>query len=704
MTGRRMGIAAFLLCCFLLSMSVGADRAWAAEAPDRAERWSVTAIYVDGVKLSVEPEQGYFYVDANGRTMAPLRALAEAMKLKVDWNDRTGEILINGGASGTMVFAEGQKSYKAGSSSYSMDTAPVMIQGRAHVPVRFIVDGSGAVMDVGAQRFANGETYTLRIYTTWGNVTPTAPDWAGHDYAPEFNTVAYKPENWNRIVDFRKRAAAGEDVWEELSAFLKENKDDPGISYEALLIEAEMAKHGYKSGHWPMGGGLERSPQQSLSCYQWLIRRSANRGELYERGFQTLLDTDNSYRYYKVNPFTYKRPWTQYYDNETFLAESCFDPFRGTEEWKNATGNQVYIDYLLRRPLFQPYESQGTVMFDLSQLARGLGYDYEFDNLQRNEDLSDQPFITLLPKAVDITGFPAVLRRYDREIVVTVGSDVVKVDGKTVRMKQHSEAKDVYMGQVAVPMCFITDILGENISFDEERQSYVITKKENLSGTNLDEWCRAMNAVIEARGNGDPYLFGARRALMNEGDTGVEADRKALVGSWNCTNYEEFKTTVDWLMSEGHNTGFKRDAAYVRSLSDQEYAELLNASSPTDVYMWKLTRELDSKWGERGIMNWDLFRVAMLVNRGYGAEYLTAEEALSLLEPAAEALRSNFSNWDEAYENYLDGFAWWSRTDPETEGTEYRTRVDLYQELKENQKYNGVLFDETLFQKPVKGI
>lgn len=51
-----------------------------------------------------------------------------------------------------------------------------------------------------------------------------------------------------------------------------------------------------------------------------------------------------------------------------------------------------------------------------------------------------------------------------------------------------------------------------------------------------------------------------------------------------------------------------------------------------------------------------------LVQFGYEAGYVTYEEALVLLEPAAKRLQASFSSWRRAYENYLDGYGWWSGT------------------------------------------
>ena len=122
--------------------------------------------------------------------------------------------------------------------------------------------------------------------------------------------------------------------------------------------------------------------------------------------------------------------------------------------------------------------------------------------------------------------------------------------------------------------------------------------------------------------------------------------------------------------------------------------------------MFPYTKQLSEKWGDRGILCWDLFRMSNLVQWGYLAGYVTYPEALALLEPAAKLLRENFSSWDEAYENYLDGYQWWLQIDGRKTDVWKTERGQAYLELKKDPNF-GPLFDNTLFQTgviPVPGV
>ena len=75
---------------------------------------------------------------------------------------------------------------------------------------------------------------------------------------------------------------------------------------------------------------------------------------------------------------------------------------------------------------------------------------------------------------------------------------------------------------------------------------------------------------------------------------------------------------------------------------------------------------------------------------------------LALLEPAATLLKENFSSWDEAYENYLDGYNWWDRNDVLNRDIWDTPRGRIYQRMADSE-----IFDDALFQAgitPVPGI
>ena len=79
---------------------------------------------------------------------------------------------------------------------------------------------------------------------------------------------------------------------------------------------------------------------------------------------------------------------------------------------------------------------------------------------------------------------------------------------------------------------------------------------------------------------------------------------------------------------------------------------------------------------------------------------------MALLEPAAARLKENFSSWDEAYENYLDGYNWWARNDVLDQDVWETSRGTHYLQMKQSSEGLAV-FDDPLFQTdiiPVPGL
>lgn len=94
-----------------------------------------------------------------------------------------------------------------------------------------------------------------------------------------------------------------------------------------------------------------------------------------------------------------------------------------------------------------------------------------------------------------------------------------------------------------------------------------------------------------------------------------------------------------------------------------------------------------------------------LVQWGYMSGYVTYAEALVLLEPAVTLLKDNFSSWDEAFENYVDGYNWWARNNVLGQDTWDTSRGGHYQMYKK--RYGSDFFNDALFRQeiiPVPGL
>ncbi len=230
----------------------------------------------------------------------------------------------------------------------------------------------------------------------------------------------------------------------------------------------------------------------------------------------------------------------------------------------------------------------------------------------------------------------------------------------------------------------------------------VPTPKELVSqedpNSNLGQWGRAMGSVLIAMNEGNVYYFGGYET--------TEENRKAaariLKQSWNINNRTDLLVQIQNLLKTGDRKGYRKEAKEMRSMSKKALKTALKQLSGETLTHYEMVQYNWNKWKKKGLLAWDLCRVSHLVQWGYVAGYLNVTEAQALIAPAATELQNNFGNWDEVQQNWLDGYALFAAIDAgNPAGTDYEKRQKIYEELKAAQEQNGVLYDDSLFQKEV---
>ena len=135
-------LAAMLLAMVsILSMSFAVVHA---DTPNNAPQVAVNSI-------KVEFPDGQPFIDANNRTMIPVRFVAEKLGAKVDWDPATSTVLIDKegihidmpiGSKTFTVTKNGQQS------TVTMDTEAIIASGnRTYVPIRYVAEELGAFVD-----------------------------------------------------------------------------------------------------------------------------------------------------------------------------------------------------------------------------------------------------------------------------------------------------------------------------------------------------------------------------------------------------------------------------------------------------------------------------------------------------------------------------------------------------------------------------
>ena len=326
-----------------------------------------------------------------------------------------------------------------------------------------------------------------------------------------------------------------------------------------------------------------------------------------------------------------------------------------------------------------PIIENGRTLVPIRVIAESLGADVDWDQNSKT--------VTLV--------------RADKTVKLAIGSNVAQINGKSTNL---DVAPIVVNDRTLLPLRFVTEAFSQNVEWDEKQRIVRISEDMSFSrDSNLEKWLLGVGAII-AQANSEmgmePYVIG----MMSRTPEHIQSIRKTLSSSWGTTDRNSLLDTIDSIANYGHSYNFDYDSALFKSLTSTERNEILKNAQGMDKYMWEYIMSLDKKWGEKSIRAWDWFRVGHLCRWGYLAGYITLEEAYILFEPTAKNLRATFSSWEEANDNYLDGYAYWGRININEEKNDYAKRKKIYENLQINEKNDsrGLLFDPTVWNEPVK--
>jgi hypothetical protein len=102
---------------------------------------------VNGNIGEVDPANpGTTPVELNGRTLMPIRSVIEAMDGTVEWEEELNRVTLNAGGH-TVVMVLEDKNFTVDGEAKTMDIAPSTINDRTMVPVRFVAENAGCVVD-----------------------------------------------------------------------------------------------------------------------------------------------------------------------------------------------------------------------------------------------------------------------------------------------------------------------------------------------------------------------------------------------------------------------------------------------------------------------------------------------------------------------------------------------------------------------------
>jgi len=116
---------------------------------------SSIVILIDGALLDMDVAP----IIRDDRTLVPVRAIAETLGAEVDWNNDTREVTISDGSQ-TVILAIDSTTALVDGGEIGLDVAPIIIDGRTMLPIRFLAETFGLDVDW------DNDTRTVIITTT----------------------------------------------------------------------------------------------------------------------------------------------------------------------------------------------------------------------------------------------------------------------------------------------------------------------------------------------------------------------------------------------------------------------------------------------------------------------------------------------------------------------------------------------------------
>ena len=145
-------IAFFMMLVFTVTVTTGCFAAEPVTENDHTQVFLLTMqvgnpiMTVNGTESEIDPGRGTAPIIQNGRTLVPIRAIIEAMGGSVNWDEETQTVLLE--SEGDIItLTLGSTTAYFNETASTLDVAPVSINDRTMLPVRYIAERSRYTAD-----------------------------------------------------------------------------------------------------------------------------------------------------------------------------------------------------------------------------------------------------------------------------------------------------------------------------------------------------------------------------------------------------------------------------------------------------------------------------------------------------------------------------------------------------------------------------
>ncbi len=131
---------------------------------------------------------------------------------------------------------------------------------------------------------------------------------------------------------------------------------------------------------------------------------------------------------------------------------------------------------------------------------------------------------------------------------------------------------------------------------------------------------------------------------------------------WGINSREDLFDMFIRMDERGHRKRFEKMGAYVESLTEEQYEQLLEDSKDDKEKLQEIrvAKKYYRELGDKSILGWDYSRDIYLCRSGYAVGYISEEEAWQRIMAVAQILQKKFDSWEDLGRNYLIGRQFWS--------------------------------------------
>lgn len=224
-------------------------------------------------------------------------------------------------------------------------------------------------------------------------------------------------------------------------------------------------------------------------------------------------------------------------------------------------------------------------------------------------------------------------------------------------------------------------------------------KEEEQSGVEMTDtlrWCSAAYAILTEINGRDYTTF----ETVPITEVTKEMQQQSLEEWWDVTDRESADENLEWIMTEGHRTGFVEQVRFLEECGINEVEPDMRAKFVYDNFevtmeeasYYENAYNMYEVYGEHAIDAWDYCRALSLMNFYYVAGYYSEEEAKDKSFEIALELQPLYSSWDELIDSYLRGYEYWAEESSDE-------RRAIYEELQERDDNPYAVVYDTVLEK-----